>query len=46
MEADGLVIRTMYPEVLPRVEYNLSNKGKELHAMLDKVAGSAEDGML
>lgn len=30
LEADGLVIRTMYHEILPRVEYSLSETGAEL----------------
>lgn len=38
LEADGLVIREVYPEVPPRVEYSLSDKGKGLHQMLDQFA--------
>ena len=30
MEADGLIIRTMYHEIPPRVEYTLSETGAEL----------------
>jgi DNA-binding HxlR family transcriptional regulator len=30
LEADGLVNRKMFPEIPPRVEYSLSNIGKEL----------------
>lgn len=30
LEADGLIIRTMYHEIPPRVEYTLSETGAEL----------------
>jgi DNA-binding HxlR family transcriptional regulator len=30
LEKDGLVERQQYPEVLPRVEYSLSSKGRTL----------------
>ena len=43
IESDGLVIRTVYPEVPPRVEYSLSELGLTLKPILDSMVewGSA-----
>jgi DNA-binding HxlR family transcriptional regulator len=30
LEADGLVIRTVYPQIPPKVEYRLTSRGKSL----------------
>ena len=37
IESDGLVIRTVYPEVPPRVEYSLSELGPTLKPILDSM---------
>lgn len=35
MEADGIITRTVYPEVPPRVEYALSDLGNSMRPILD-----------
>jgi DNA-binding HxlR family transcriptional regulator len=43
LEADGLINRTVFPEVPPRVEYSLTKLGKEIHPVLK---GMYKGGML
>ena len=34
LEADGLIVRVVFPEVPPRVEYSLSGKGRTLEPVI------------
>lgn len=43
MEAKGLVIRTVYAEVPPRVEYTLTETGYSLKPVLDALWAWGED---
>ena len=37
MEADGLVVRREYPQIPPKVEYNLTPRGESLMLVLDQL---------
>ena len=37
LEADGLVHREEYPQIPPKVEYSLTEKGKSLMPILDRM---------
>jgi DNA-binding HxlR family transcriptional regulator len=38
MESDGLLIRTVFAEVPPRVEYRLSAEGESMRPIIDSMA--------
>src|SRR6202045_3488775 len=42
MEADGIVVRTAYPQVPPKVEYRLTEWGQSLCPALDAILKWAE----
>ena len=35
MESDGLIIRKEYPQIPPKVEYSLSEKGRSLYPIME-----------
>ena len=43
MESDGIVVRTVYAEVPPRVEYSLSELGETLRPILDAMQAWGSD---
>jgi transcriptional regulator, MarR family len=45
LEADGLVKREAYPEIPPRVEYSLSEKGKSLLPLINNLLTWASENM-
>ena len=45
LEADGLVSRTVYPQIPPRVEYQLTERGKSLLPHLHSLVGWAVENM-
>lgn len=43
LEADHLIIRKEYPQIPPKVEYSLSDRGKSLMTVLDQLCVWGED---
>ncbi|HEY8893263.1 MAG TPA: helix-turn-helix domain-containing protein [Niastella sp.] len=45
LEADGLISRKLYPEIPPRVEYELTDLGRSLLPHIEQLAQWAEENM-
>jgi DNA-binding HxlR family transcriptional regulator len=45
LERDGLVLRTYYPEIPPRVEYEISDLGRSLGPVFASLARWTEDNL-
>lgn len=43
LERDGLILRQEYPQIPPKVEYRLSEKGMSLMAILDQLCVWGEE---
>ena len=43
MERDGLIIRTEYPQIPPKVEYRLSEKGLSLYPIMEAMCHWGEE---
>ncbi|MFB5675816.1 winged helix-turn-helix transcriptional regulator [Paenibacillus terreus] len=46
MEADGLIVRREFPQVPPKVEYSLSERGLSLMPVLNMMCDWGEENML
>ncbi len=46
LEADGLIHRTIFPEVPPRVEYEITALGRTLVPHIDRLAEWANENMI
>ena len=45
LEADGLVTRTIYPQVPPKVEYELTQRGRSLLPIIQDLVSWANENM-
>lgn len=43
LEADDLIVRKEYPQIPPKVEYSLSERGRSLMAVLDQLCTWGEN---
>ena len=46
LEADRLIVRTEYPQIPPKVEYRLSERGRSLMQVLDQLCVWGEENRL
>ena len=46
LETDRLIVRTEYPQIPPKVEYSLSERGKSLMIVLDQLCIWGEENRL
>ena len=46
LETDKLIVRTEYPQIPPKVEYTLSERGKSLMTVLDQLCVWGEENRL
>ena len=46
LEADQLIVRKEYPQIPPKVEYSLSERGKSLMTLLDQLCVWGEENRL
>jgi DNA-binding HxlR family transcriptional regulator len=46
LERDGIIDRVIYPEIPPRVEYNLTEKGKSLLPIIELMKGWGNENVL
>lgn len=46
LEADRLIVRKEYPQIPPKVEYSLSERGKSLMKVLDQLCIWGEENRL
>lgn len=46
LEADGLITRKVYPQIPPKVEYSLTDRGHSLMEVLDKLCDWGNENRL
>jgi DNA-binding HxlR family transcriptional regulator len=45
LESDGIINRKAYPDVPPKAEYSLTEKGRSLTAIMDSLASWSKDNI-
>jgi DNA-binding HxlR family transcriptional regulator len=46
LEADGIINRKAYPEIPPKVEYSLTEKGRSLQGIMESLAAWSKDNIM